>query len=197
MRASSVENLQSMVVPAWFRSASEAAISPLRVSSSAIRRRRTRLAKTLNSISAMLSQLADGPERPPPQQADLAETFRQVMREEEAARVAWPPISVSDRPIPSKSTVRLGIRSKQDSELFPVSGRRSALGWTSTPSAAAGPTAPEPGPKHLFQLFIATPPPAEEHARIRECAGTAGPFFPITPWPGRAFPNSPASQLIP
>ena len=35
----------------------QAAISPLKVSSSAIRRRRTRLAKTLNSISAMLSQL--------------------------------------------------------------------------------------------------------------------------------------------
>ena len=49
--------LQSMVAPAWFRSASRAAISPLKVSSSAIRRRRTRLAKTLNSISAMLSQL--------------------------------------------------------------------------------------------------------------------------------------------
>ena len=44
-----------MVAPAWFRSASRAAISPLKVSSSAIRRRRTRLAKTLNSISAMLS----------------------------------------------------------------------------------------------------------------------------------------------
>ncbi len=64
----------------------------------------------LEALTALReAALADGPEGPPPQQTDLAEAFRKVMREEEAARVAWPLVAI--QPVIDDLAAELSSRS--------------------------------------------------------------------------------------